>query len=128
MSHFKDYENKMQRLEDIIEQLNGDPDLTLEQSISLYSEGVRLHKQLQQILKEAEGSIVEIRQQDFQDQIQQNTNEEITEESMDYPSWDDDFDPPNGEESPMYEQLGFDPEWNPREGSDDENFDDDIIF
>lgn len=128
MSHFKDYENKMQRLENIIEQLNGDPDLTLEQSISLYSEGVRLHKQLQQILKEAEGSIVEIRQQDFQDQIQQNTNEEIMEESMGYPSWDEDFNPPNAEETSMYEQLGFDEDWARRDDRDDENFDDEILF
>lgn len=50
------YEDKLKRLEEIISLMEGN-NVSLEDSISLYEEGVILSNQLQGILKDAEGRI-----------------------------------------------------------------------
>lgn len=61
MDSFKEYDLGIDRLDEIIEKLESD-DLTLEENIKLYEEGIRLHKKLKQILKTQEGKILKIQQ------------------------------------------------------------------
>ncbi|MHC1682571.1 MAG: exodeoxyribonuclease VII small subunit [Clostridiaceae bacterium] len=50
------YEDKLKRLEEILSLMEGN-NVSLEESINLYEEGVILSNELQSILKDAEGRI-----------------------------------------------------------------------
>lgn len=50
------YEDKLKRLEEIINLMEGSS-VSLEESINLYEEGIRLSNELQNILKDAQGRI-----------------------------------------------------------------------
>lgn len=50
------YEDKLRRLEEIIELMESN-NVSLEQSINLYEEGIVLSKELHSILKDAQGRI-----------------------------------------------------------------------
>ena len=63
MDSFKEYDLGISRLDEIIEKLESD-DLTLEENIKLYEEGIKLHKKLKQILKPQEGKILMIQQEE----------------------------------------------------------------
>ncbi|MGO4986730.1 exodeoxyribonuclease VII small subunit [Gallicola sp. Sow4_E12] len=63
MDSFKEYDLGISRLDEIIEKLESD-DLTLEENIKLYEEGIKLHKKLKQILKSQEGKILMIQQEE----------------------------------------------------------------
>ncbi len=63
MNSFKEYDLGISRLDEIIEKLESD-DLTLEENIKLYEEGIKLHKKLKQILKSQEGKILMIQQEE----------------------------------------------------------------
>lgn len=52
----QDYEQAFSELQDIIRQLES-PNITLEQSIQKYEEGIKLYKYCQNILKEYEGKV-----------------------------------------------------------------------
>lgn len=56
------YEESMKRLEEIIEKLESD-DITLEESVALFQEGMILSKECDTILKDAEEKISIISQQ-----------------------------------------------------------------
>ncbi|MDY6065018.1 MAG: exodeoxyribonuclease VII small subunit [Finegoldia sp.] len=66
MSEFKDYDLGLKRLNEIVEQLE-DRDLSLEENIKLYEEGMKLHKKLSSILKEQEGKMILIKNGDRED-------------------------------------------------------------
>lgn len=63
MDSFKEYDTGINRLDEIIEKLESD-ELTLEENIKLYEEGVKLHKKLKQILNTQEGKIMKIQQEE----------------------------------------------------------------
>jgi exodeoxyribonuclease VII small subunit len=52
----ENYEVKMKRLEDILSQMEGSQ-LTLDESMAQYEEGIKLYKELYKLLEEAEGKI-----------------------------------------------------------------------
>ena len=56
MDSFKEYDLGISRLDEIIEKLESD-DLTLEENIKLYEEGIKLHKKLKQIMIQQEEEI-----------------------------------------------------------------------
>lgn len=63
MDSFKEYDTGINRLDEIIEKLESD-ELTLEENIKLYEEGVKLHKKLKQILNTQEGKIMMIQKEE----------------------------------------------------------------
>lgn len=63
MDSFKEYDTGINRLDEIIEKLESD-ELTLEENIKLYEEGVKLHKKLKQILNTQEVKIMQIQQEE----------------------------------------------------------------
>ena len=68
MNEYREYDEGLKRLSDIVEKLE-DRELSLEENIKLYEEGMKLHKRLSSILKEQEGKMTLIkdnREEDFQ--------------------------------------------------------------
>lgn len=68
MNEYREYDEGLKRLSDIVEKLE-DRELSLEQNIKLYEEGMKLHKRLSSILKEQEGKMTLIKdnkEEDFQ--------------------------------------------------------------
>ena len=68
MNEYREYDEGLKRLSDIVEKLE-DRELSLEENIKLYEEGMKLHKRLSSILKEQEGKITLIKdnkEEDFQ--------------------------------------------------------------
>lgn len=59
----KDFETMMAELEKIVKQLDNE-NVSLEQSIKLYEEGVKLSKACQDKLKEAENKIAKLQEAD----------------------------------------------------------------
>ncbi len=55
-NNFKDYEKGIDRLNEILEKMeNGE--ISLEENVLLYEEGIKLHNQLSKILEKEEGKI-----------------------------------------------------------------------
>jgi exodeoxyribonuclease VII small subunit len=52
----ENYESKMKRLEEILSQMEGS-ELTLDESMTKYEEGMSLYRELYKLLEEAEGKI-----------------------------------------------------------------------
>ncbi len=68
MNEYREYDAGLKRLNEIVEKLE-DRDLSLEENIKLYEEGMKLHKRLSSILKEQEGKMTLIKdekEEDFQ--------------------------------------------------------------
>ncbi|MDU2897923.1 MAG: exodeoxyribonuclease VII small subunit [Finegoldia magna] len=68
MNEYREYDEGLKRLSDIVEKLE-DRELSLEENIKLYEEGMKLHKRLSSILKEQEGKmslIKDNKEEDFQ--------------------------------------------------------------
>ncbi|MDU2201501.1 MAG: exodeoxyribonuclease VII small subunit [Anaerococcus hydrogenalis] len=68
MNEYREYDEGLKRLSDIVEKLE-DRELSLEENIKLYEEGMKLHKRLSSILKEQEGKMILIKdnkEEDFQ--------------------------------------------------------------
>lgn len=68
MNEYREYDEGLKRLNEIVEKLE-DRELSLEENIKLYEEGMKLHKRLSSILKEQEGKMTLIkdnREEDFQ--------------------------------------------------------------
>lgn len=68
MNEYREYDEGLKRLSEIVEKLE-DRELSLEENIKLYEEGMKLHKRLSSILKEQEGKMTLIKdnkQEDFQ--------------------------------------------------------------
>lgn len=68
MNEYREYDEGLKRLSDIVEKLE-DRELSLEENIKLYEEGMKLHKRLSAILKEQEGKMTLIKdnkEEDFQ--------------------------------------------------------------
>ena len=68
MNEYGEYDEGLKRLSDIVEKLE-DRELSLEENIKLYEEGMKLHKRLNSILKEQEGKMTLIKdnkEEDFQ--------------------------------------------------------------
>ena len=68
MNEYREYDEGLKRLSDIVEKLE-DRELSLEENIKLYEEGMKLHKRLSSILKEQEGKMTLIKdnkEEDFQ--------------------------------------------------------------
>ncbi len=68
MNEYREYDEGLKRLGDIVEKLE-DRELSLEENIKLYEEGMKLHKRLSSILKEQEGKMTLIKdnkEEDFQ--------------------------------------------------------------
>ena len=68
MNEYREYEEGLKRLSEIVEKLE-DRELSLEENIKLYEEGMKLHKRLSSILKEQEGKMTLIKdnkEEDFQ--------------------------------------------------------------
>lgn len=68
MNEYREYDEGLKRLSAIVEKLE-DRDLSLEENIKLYEEGMKLHKRLSSILKEQEGKMTLIKDdktEDFQ--------------------------------------------------------------
>lgn len=68
MNEYREYDEGLKRLSDIVEKLE-DRELSLEENIKLYEEGMKLHKKLSSILKEQEGKMTLIKdnkEEDFQ--------------------------------------------------------------
>lgn len=68
MNGYREYDEGLKRLSDIVEKLE-DRELSLEENIKLYEEGMKLHKRLSSILKEQEGKMTLIKdnkEEDFQ--------------------------------------------------------------
>lgn len=68
MNEYREYDEGLKRLSDIAEKLE-DRELSLEENIKLYEEGMKLHKRLSSILKEQEGKMTLIKdnkEEDFQ--------------------------------------------------------------
>ena len=61
VNNFKEYDKGLDRLNQIVNKLENE-ELSLEENIKLYEEGVKLHSKLKKILKEAEGRIVKIQE------------------------------------------------------------------
>ncbi|MBS5966499.1 MAG: exodeoxyribonuclease VII small subunit [Finegoldia magna] len=60
MNEYREYDEGLKRLSDIVEKLE-DRELSLEENIKLYEEGMKLHKRLSSILKEQEGKMTLIK-------------------------------------------------------------------
>ncbi|HLR39132.1 MAG TPA: exodeoxyribonuclease VII small subunit [Jeotgalicoccus sp.] len=58
------FEDKMKRIDEIVVKLDSD-DITLEESLNLYKEGVTLTKECDDILKNAQLNIEELTKDDF---------------------------------------------------------------
>lgn len=58
------FEDKMKRIDEIVVKLDND-DITLEESLNLYKEGVTLTKECDDILKNAQLNIEELTKDDF---------------------------------------------------------------
>lgn len=56
MNNLRQYDEGLKRLEEIVEQLDN-KELSLEDNIKLYEEGVKLHKKLKHILDTERGNI-----------------------------------------------------------------------
>ena len=68
MNEDREYDEGLKRLSEIVEKLE-DRELSLEENIKLYEEGMKLHKRLSSILKEQEGKMTLIKdnkEEDFQ--------------------------------------------------------------
>ncbi|MDU1833215.1 MAG: exodeoxyribonuclease VII small subunit [Finegoldia sp.] len=68
MNEYREYDEGLKRLNEIVEKLE-DRELSLEENIKLYEEGMKLHKRLSSILKEQEGKMTLIKdnkEEDFQ--------------------------------------------------------------
>ena len=68
MNEYREYDEGLKRLSEIVEKLE-DRELSLEENIKLYEEGMKLHKRLSSILREQEGKMTLIKdnkQEDFQ--------------------------------------------------------------
>ena len=68
MNEYREYDEGLKRLSEIVEKLE-DRELSLEENIKLYEEGMKLHKRLSSILKEQEGKVTLIKdnkEEDFQ--------------------------------------------------------------
>ena len=68
INEYREYDEGLKRLSDIVEKLE-DRELSLEENIKLYEEGMKLHKRLSSILKEQEGKMTLIKdnkEEDFQ--------------------------------------------------------------
>lgn len=68
MNEYREYDEGLKRLSNIVEKLE-DRELSLEENIKLYEEGMKLHKRLSSILKEQEGKMTLIKdnkEEDFQ--------------------------------------------------------------
>ena len=68
MNEYREYDEGLKRLSEIVEKLE-DRELSLEENIQLYEEGMKLHKRLSSILKEQEGKMTLIKdnkEEDFQ--------------------------------------------------------------
>lgn len=68
MNEYREYDEGLKRLSEIVEKLE-DRELSLEENIKLYEEGMKLHKRLSSILKEQEGKMTLIKdskEEDFQ--------------------------------------------------------------
>ena len=68
MNEYREYDEGLKRLSDIVEKLE-DRELSLEENIKLYEEDMKLHKRLSSILKEQEGKMTLIKdnkEEDFQ--------------------------------------------------------------
>lgn len=68
MNEYREYDEGLKRLSDIVEKLE-DRELSLEENIKLYEEGMKLHKRISSILKEQEGKMTLIKdnkEEDFQ--------------------------------------------------------------
>ena len=68
MNEYREYDEGLKRLSDIVEKLE-DRELSLEENIKLYEEGMKLHKRLSSILKGLEGKMTLIKdnkEEDFQ--------------------------------------------------------------
>lgn len=68
MNEYREYDEGLKRLSEIVEKLQ-DRELSLEENIKLYEEGMKLHKRLSSILKEQEGKMTLIKdnkEEDFQ--------------------------------------------------------------
>ena len=68
MNEYREYDEGLKRLSDIVEKLE-DRELSLEENIKLYEEGMKLHKRLSSILKKQEGKMTLIKdnkEEDFQ--------------------------------------------------------------
>ena len=68
MNEYREYDEGLKRLSEIVEKLE-DRELSLEENIKLYEEGMKLHKRLSSILKEQEGKMTlnkDNKQEDFQ--------------------------------------------------------------
>lgn len=68
MNEYREYDEGLKRLSDIVEKLE-DRELSLEENIKVYEEGMKLHKRLSSILKEQEGKMTLIKdnkEEDFQ--------------------------------------------------------------
>jgi len=61
VNNFKEYDKGLDRLNQIVNKLENE-ELSLEENIKLYEEGVKLHSKLKKILKEEEGRIVKIQE------------------------------------------------------------------
>ncbi|MDL2311232.1 exodeoxyribonuclease VII small subunit [Peptostreptococcaceae bacterium OttesenSCG-928-C18] len=53
---FKDYEKGISRLNEILEKME-EGDISLEENVLLYEEGIKLHSKLSKILEKEEGKI-----------------------------------------------------------------------
>ncbi|WP_207204722.1 exodeoxyribonuclease VII small subunit [Miniphocaeibacter massiliensis] len=53
---FKDYEKGINRLNEILEKME-EGDISLEENVLLYEEGIKLHNKLSKILEKEEGKI-----------------------------------------------------------------------
>lgn len=60
-NNFKEYDKGLERLNQIVENLESE-NLSLEDNIKLYEEGVLLHTKLKKILKEEEGRVFKIKE------------------------------------------------------------------
>ena len=58
------FEDKMKRIDEIVVKLDSD-DITVEESLNLYKEGVTLTKECDDILKNAQLNIEELTKDDF---------------------------------------------------------------
>ena len=68
INEYREYDEGLKRLSEIVEKLE-DRELSLEENIKLYEEGMKLHKRLSSILKEQEGKMTLIKdnkEEDFQ--------------------------------------------------------------
>ena len=68
MNEYREYDEGLKSLNEIVEKLE-DRELSLEENIKLYEEGMKLHKRLSSILKEQEGKMTLIKdnkEEDFQ--------------------------------------------------------------